>query len=86
MQSQIMDTTMLDIDHFDESTLEEFVEYIEWLMRGYCQQPSLLFARIIVCRLESLKSREELCEVSNAGWSCDRLIKIWNYIAEQNHR
>lgn len=74
-----------DIVRRDESTLEEIVEYIEWLMRYYCRQPSLVIARIIVFRLELLKSREEICEISNAGWSCDRLIKVWNYLAAEKH-
>ena len=79
------ESTVIEYDEHRDLDLEQSLEYLEWLMLWYSKKPSLLIANIIVARLELLKAREETCEISNAGWSCSRLIKIWEYIADENH-
>ncbi len=64
-----------------ESTVEETVNYIEWLMVWYCRRPSVILANIIVDRLESLRQRVQQGEVLAPEWSCQRLLQNWEYIA-----
>ena len=71
----------------DDRGLEEAVDFIEWLMIWYCKKPSAFLANLIVTNLESLKDRNANGEVVDSNWSCDRLLKNWEYIAERcRHR
>ena len=66
-----------------ETTIEEAVNYIEWLMTWYCRQPSLFLANIIVTRLESLRTRKQQGELVDPEWACHRLLRNWEYIAQR---
>ena len=41
-----------DFDSVEEPSVEEILQYLEWLMRCYCREPSLLLVTIILSRLE----------------------------------
>lgn len=74
------------LDHIDfdadiEPSVEDVLQYLEWLMRWYCREPSMLLATIIVSRLEWLREREQVGEHPVPEWSCSRLIRNWEYLA-----
>ena len=70
------------IDDLDaEPSIEEILEYLEWLMQWYCREPSMLLATIIVARLEWLRETFADAEGVVPEWSCSRLIRNWEYLA-----
>ena len=73
----------IDFDADIEPTVEEVLQYLEWLMRWYCREPSMLLATIIVSRLEWLREYESECGSPVPDWSCTRLIRNWKYLAER---
>ena len=64
--------------------IDETIDYIEWLMAWYCRKPSNFIANIIVSRLEDLRKRGDAGEAGVGEWSCDRLVRNWQYIAERH--
>ena len=71
----------------DDRSFEDKIDYLEWLMIWYCKKPSAFLANVIVTNLETLKERNTDGELSNSEWSCNRLLKNWEYIAERcRHR
>ena len=74
--------TALKYEDIDvQPSVEEVLEYLEWLMQWYCREPSMLLATIIVARLEWLRETLVDSEGSIPEWSCSRLIRNWEYLA-----
>ncbi|HKJ50549.1 MAG TPA: hypothetical protein VKB27_03555 [Gammaproteobacteria bacterium] len=76
----------IDFDSVEEPSVEEILQYLEWLMRWYCREPSKLLATIIVSRLEWLHELQACGEIALPEWSCSRLIRNWKYLAEHRRR
>ena len=76
----------IDFDYDGGPTVEEVLQYLEWLMQWYCREPSMLLATIIVSRLEWLREHEPEFESPAPEWSCSRLIRNWEYLAERCRR
>jgi hypothetical protein len=73
----------IDFDADDGPSVEDVLQYLEWLMRWYCREPSALLATIIVSRLEWLGEQEQACGRPAPEWSCSRLIRNWEYLAKR---
>jgi len=76
----------IDFDTDNEPSVEETLQYLEWLMQWYCREPSMLMATIIVSRLEWLRERQANGEIAIPEWSCSRLIRNWEYLAARCRR
>jgi hypothetical protein len=81
MNSSFTAARLDNIDFDAEPSVEEVLQYLEWLMRWYCREPSMLLATIIVSRLEWLREHEQECDSQAPEWSCSRLIRNWEYLA-----
>ena len=73
----------IDFDNVEEPPVDEILQYLEWLMRWYCHEPSMLLATIIVSRLEWLREQVQEHGSTPPEWSCSRLIRNWEYLARR---
>lgn len=73
----------IDFDSDQEPSVDEILQYLEWLMRWYWREPSMLLATIIASRLEWLREQAQERESPAPEWSCSRLIRNWEYPARR---